>query len=55
VLLDRLGGPSSTIDEVDARAAMARLQDELYAEADDARAIEALMTKEAEIRINRLR
>jgi hypothetical protein len=47
-LLDRLGGPSSTIDEVDARAAMARLQDELYAEADDAQAIEALMTNEAE-------
>jgi hypothetical protein len=47
-LLDRLGGSSSTIDDVDARAAMARLQDELFAEANDAQAIEDLMTKEAE-------
>jgi hypothetical protein len=46
-LLDRLGGSSSTIDEVDARAAMARLQHELFAETDDIQAIEALMTKEA--------
>jgi len=47
-LLDRLGGASSTIDEVDARAAMARLQNELFDGADDLQAIENLMTTEAE-------
>ena len=47
-ILDRLGGPSSTIDEVDARAAMARLQNELLDKADDVQAVEELMTKEAE-------
>ena len=48
VLLEHLGGPSSSIDQVDARAALARLQHELFDKAEDAQAIGELMTKEAE-------
>jgi hypothetical protein len=35
-LLDRLGGPASTIDDVDARTALARLQEELLRDAKTA-------------------
>ena len=34
-LLDRLGGPASTIDEVDARMALARLQEKYFVAASD--------------------
>ena len=45
-LLDRLGGPSSTLDDVDARAALARLQDEYLAEAVDADDVEKILQSE---------
>jgi hypothetical protein len=35
-LLDRLGGEASTIDDVDARMALGRLQDKYFADAADA-------------------
>lgn len=42
-LLDRLGGSASTIDDVDARAALARLQEKYLGDAADAAAIEAIL------------
>ena len=42
-LLDRIGGPSSTLDDVDARAALARLQEEYLAEAVDADDVEGIL------------
>lgn len=46
-LLDRLGGPASTIDDVDARNALARLQDELFGDAADAPEMEQVLTDTA--------
>ena len=45
-LLDRIGGPSSTLDDVDARAALARLQEEYLAEAVDADDVERILQAE---------
>ena len=42
-LLDHLGGPSSTIDDVDARTALARLQEELLRDAQTAEDIERIL------------
>ena len=42
-LLDRLGGSASTIDDVDARTALARLQEEQLAQAADAEEVEELL------------
>jgi hypothetical protein len=39
-LLDRLGGEASTIDDVDARMALSRLQDEYFADAANAAELE---------------
>lgn len=43
-LLDRLGGPASTIDDVDARTALSRLHDKLLANAIDAAEVERILT-----------
>ena len=45
-LLDRIGGPSSTLDDVDARAALARLQEEYLADAVDAEDVERILQAE---------
>lgn len=42
-LLDHLGGPASTIDDVDARTALARLQEELLRDARTAEDIERIL------------
>ena len=42
-LLDRLGGSASTIDDVDARTALARLQEEQLAQAVDAEEVERIL------------
>jgi hypothetical protein len=42
-LLDKLGGPASSIDDVDARAALARLQEQLLAEAQSAEDVERIL------------
>jgi hypothetical protein len=42
-LLDKLGGSASTIDDVDARTALAALQDEYLAEAVDAAEVERIL------------
>jgi hypothetical protein len=46
-LLDRLGGPASTIDDVDARTALARLQDELLKEAETPEDVERILQEQA--------
>jgi hypothetical protein len=46
-LLDRLGGPASTIDDVDARTALARLQEELLRDAKTAEDIERILKEQA--------
>jgi|SRR5271165_2991579 len=43
-LLDKLGGPGSTMDDVDARAALSSLQEKLLADAADAEAVEQVFT-----------
>jgi len=43
VLLDRLGGSASTIDDVDARTALARLQEEVLGEAETPDDIERIL------------
>lgn len=45
-LLDRIGGPSSTLDDVDARAALARLQEELLADAEDVDDVQRILQTE---------
>jgi hypothetical protein len=42
-LLDVLGGPGSTIDDVDARTALSRLRDELFGQAQTFEELEALL------------
>lgn len=44
-LIDRLGGPSTTIDHTDARAALSALRDKLLADAADAEAVERILTE----------
>jgi hypothetical protein len=46
-LLDRLGGPSSTIDDVDARMALAKLRDKYFAEARTPEELEQLIARHA--------
>jgi hypothetical protein len=43
-IMDRLGGPSSTIDEVDARMALSRLQDKHLDEAETAEDVERILS-----------
>ena len=45
-LLDRLGGEASTIDDVDARMALARLQEKYFAEATDAAELDKLLVEQ---------
>jgi hypothetical protein len=45
-LLDRIGGESSTIDEVDARMALSRLQDKFFAEAKTIEHLEQLLSNQ---------
>jgi hypothetical protein len=47
-LLDYLGGPSNTIDEVDARNALSRLLDELLGDADDFESIENILEEKSQ-------
>jgi hypothetical protein len=47
VLLDRLGGNSSTIDEADARQALSDLQQDLFAEATDTKDLETILLSAA--------
>lgn len=42
-VLDRIGGPASTIDEADARQALSDLQDELLGEAESVEDVEAIL------------
>lgn len=46
-LLDRLGGPASTIDDVDARTALAVLEEEYLSEAVDADDVERILQGQA--------
>lgn len=46
-LLDRLGGPASTIDDVDARTALARLQEELLKDAQTPGDVERILQEQA--------
>lgn len=46
-LLDRLGGPASTIDDVDARTALARLQEELLQNVQTPDGIERILQEQA--------
>lgn len=46
-LLDRLGGPASTIDDVDARTALARLQEELLRDVQTPQDVEDLLREQA--------
>lgn len=46
-LLDLLGGPASTIDDVDAREALARLRDEMFGQAETVDELEALLAAQA--------
>lgn len=46
-LLDRLGGPSSSIDDVDARMALARLRDKYFSQAQTPEELEQLLTTQA--------
>jgi hypothetical protein len=45
-LLDRLGGPASTIDDVDARTALARLQEELLKDAQSPQDVERILQEQ---------
>jgi hypothetical protein len=45
-LLDRLGGEASTVDDVDARMALARLQEKYFADAVTAAELEQLLTQQ---------
>lgn len=46
-LLDRLGGPASTIDDVDARTALARLQEQLLKDARTPEDVERILQEQA--------
>lgn len=46
-LLDRIGGPASTIDDVDARTALARLQEELLRDARTPEDVERVLQEQA--------
>jgi hypothetical protein len=46
-LLDNLGGPASTIDDVDARTALSKLQDKMLENAADAADVERILTAQA--------
>lgn len=46
-LLDKIGGPANTIDDVDARNALARLQDKLLADAEDPDEVEQILSAQA--------
>ena len=46
-LLDRLGGPASSIDDVDARTALARLQEELLRDANTPADVEKVLKEQA--------
>ena len=46
-LLDRIGGPASTIDDVDARTALARLQEELLKDAQTPEDVERILQEQA--------
>ena len=46
-ILEHVAGAASTIDEVDARAALARLQEELFDEVDDVAAVERVLAQQA--------
>lgn len=47
LLLDRLGGDSSSIDDADARQALSDLQEDLLAEAQTVAEVEAILSNEA--------
>lgn len=47
-LLDRLGGESSTIDDVDARMALSRLQDHYFGDAETPEELEQLLTRQVD-------
>lgn len=47
-LLDRLGGESSTIDDVDARAALSRLQERYFSDAATTAELEGLLARQVE-------
>lgn len=47
-LLDRLGGEASTIDDVDARMALSRLQDKYFAEAETKEELEQLLNTQVD-------
>lgn len=47
-LLDRLGGESSTIDEVDARMALSRLQDKYFGDAKTPEELEQLLSQQGD-------
>jgi hypothetical protein len=44
-LVDRCGGPGSSIDDVDARNALSRLMDEMFAEATEATEVEEVLAE----------
>jgi hypothetical protein len=46
-LLDRLGGPASSIDDVDARTALARLQEEILKSAETPEDVERILKEQA--------
>jgi hypothetical protein len=46
-LVDKLGGPASTIDEVDARNALARLNEKILGEAENAEDVERILAGQA--------
>jgi len=46
-LLDRLGGPASSIDDVDARTALARLQEEILTNAATPEEVEKILKEQA--------
>jgi len=46
-LLDKIGGPANTIDDVDARNALARLQDKLLTDAEDPHEVEQILSAQA--------
>lgn len=46
-LVDRLGGASSTMDDVDARNALSRLRDEIMGDVDSVEELEQVLTEQA--------
>jgi hypothetical protein len=46
-LVDRLGGPASTIDDVDARMALSKLQEKILEEAENVADVERILSEKA--------